>query len=105
MSSIKIRLRLRNGVTRVRTLISHPMETGRRTDPATGAPIPAHFIEQLTVHHNSHLIARCRLGPGISKDPYVSFKFKGGKVGDAITIEWIDNLGNRDSAKAAIKKV
>ena len=33
------------------------------------------------------------LGPGMSKDPYLSFKFRGGQPGDIVTISWVDNLG------------
>lgn len=103
MSSIKIRLKHIRGTTRVRTLIAHPMETGRRINKATGARIPLHFIEKLTVYHNNHVIATCYLAPGVSKDPYFSFSFRGGEPGDVVSIVWIDNLGHKDKAKAALK--
>ena len=97
MSSIKIRTKRLGGNTQIRTLISHPMEHGRNKDSATGKLIPAHFIQVLTVTHNGKTIATCNMGAGISKDPYFAFLLKGGKVGDVIVIEWVDNLGNKDS--------
>jgi len=103
MSSIKIRLKNIRGTTRVRTLIAHPMETGRRINKITGERIPLHFIEKLTVYHNDNVIATCYLAPGISKDPYFSFSFRGGETGDTVTINWEDNLGYKDMAKATLK--
>ena len=42
-------------------------------------------------------------GGAISKNPYLSFKFKGGASGDKIKISWLDNMGKSDTAEAAIK--
>ena len=103
MSSIKIRLKRIKGITLVRTLIAHPMETGRRLDKETGQTIPAQYIEKLIVHHNEATITTCLLGPGISKDPYFAFRFKGGAPGDTVSISWNDNVGNSDTAQARIK--
>ncbi len=103
MSSIKIRLKQINDSTQVRTLIAHPMETGRRIDRITGNTIPLQYIAKLTVTHNDNNIATCYLGPGVSKDPYFSFSFRGGQSGDTVTISWIDNLGYEDQAKATLK--
>lgn len=103
MSSIKIRAKRIKGSTQVRTLIAHPMETGRRVDQSTGKKIPLHYIAKLSVKHNQNIVATCDLGPGISKDPYFAFNFRGGASGDTITISWIDNLGHQDQAKTTLK--
>ena len=104
MSSIKIRLkREQEGeVTRVRALIRHPMETGRRINSATGKPVPANFIQQVIFEHNGAAIATFQLGAGISKNPYLAMKFSGGVTGDRVTVRWSDNLGRSDSAEATI---
>lgn len=102
MSSIKIRTKRLDGSTQIRTLISHPMEHGRNKDKATNKPIPAHFIQVLTVTHNGKTIATCNMGAGISKDPYFAFMLKGGNPGDEIVIDWVDNLGNKDLEKHTI---
>ncbi|MDD4880726.1 MAG: thiosulfate oxidation carrier complex protein SoxZ, partial [Gallionellaceae bacterium] len=39
---------------------------------------------------------------GISKNPYLAFKVKGAKAGDKVTIETLDNKGEKDSAEASI---
>ena len=42
-------------------------------------------------------------GTAVSKNPYLSFKFKGAKAGDTLKISWVDNLGKSDSVEAKIK--
>ena len=103
MATIKIRAKSRDGVTTVKTLMSHPMETGTRKDRKTGKNIPAHYITEVNAEHNGNRVMTANWGPGISKNPYMSFKFKGGAAGDTIRISWVDNQGKSDSAEAAIK--
>jgi len=103
MSSIKIRSKREDGKTQIRTLISHPMETGRNKDPKTNQLIPAHHIQELTMSRNGKVIVNCQMGASISKDPYFAFMLRGGEPGDRIKIEWIDNLGNRDSEEHVLK--
>lgn len=86
-----------DGKMQIRMLIAHPMEHGRNRDVKTNALIPAHFIQELTVMHNKNVIIRGNTGANISKDPYFAFVLNGGKVGDKITISWVDNLGNQDT--------
>ncbi len=102
MASIKIRARSKGGETTVKTLISHPMETGLRKDNA-GKAIPAHFISEVTAEHNGKPVMTAHWGTGISKNPYLSFVFDGGNSGDTIKISWTDNTGASDSAEETIK--
>ena len=103
MATIKIRAKAKGGVTTVKSLMSHPMETGTRKDKKTGKNIPAHHITEVTAEHNGNVIMSANWGGGISKNPYLSFKFKGGASGDMIKITWVDNKGEGDSVEAAIK--
>lgn len=101
--AIKIRAKAKGDITTVKTLLSHPMETGLRKDSKTGKKIPAHHITEVTAEHNGNLVMTANWGGAISKNPYLSFKFKGGASGDKIRISWVDNMGKGDSAEAAIK--
>lgn len=101
--TIKARAQAKGGITTVKTLISHPMETGLRKDKKTGKLIPAHFIQELNVEHDGKNVLNALWGIGISKNPYLFFKFKGGKAGDSITISWVDNKGEKDSEKFAVR--
>ena len=103
MASIKIRAKAKDGVTTVKTLISHPMESGQRKDSKTGEKIPAHHVTEVIAEHNGKQVMSANWGGGISKNPYMSFKFKGASAGDTVKISWVDNMGKGDSAEAQIK--
>ena len=103
MASIKIRAKAKDGVTTVKILISHPMESGQRKDSKTGEKIPAHHVTEVMAEHNGKQVMSANWGGGISKNPYLSFKFKGAASGDTVKISWVDNKGEGDSAEAPIK--
>ena len=101
--SIRIRAKLKGNVTEVKALMSHEMETGLRKDKKTGQKIPAHFIKEVNCEHNGKQVMLAQWGVAVSKNPYLSFKFSGGKAGDTLKISWVDNKGGSDSAEAKIK--
>ncbi|MEE9395771.1 MAG: thiosulfate oxidation carrier complex protein SoxZ [Methylococcales bacterium] len=101
--TIKIRIKQQDDFTLIRTLISHPMETGLRKDKETGKFIPAHFIRELLISLNDKTVASGMLGSAISKDPYFSIRIKKAKPGDTVTIHWVDNRGESDTASVLIK--
>ena len=103
MATIKIRAKTKDGITTVKSLISHTMESGQRKDSKTGEKIPANHVTEVTAEHNGNKVMTANWGGGISKNPYLSFKFKGGASGDTIKISWVDNMGKGDSAEAPIK--
>lgn len=90
-----------DGQVDVRVLMSHEMETGQRRDSA-GAIVPAHFISNVTVTHESKVILAAEWGPAISKNPYLQFKFKGAKKGDEIVVSWVDNKGDTRTDKGVV---
>lgn len=100
--SIKIRAKAEGDVTEVKMLIKHPMETGTRKDSKTGEVIPAHFIQQVNCEYDGSNVMTALWGVGISKNPYLSFKFTGAKAGDTVKVQWVDNKGESDSAEATI---
>lgn len=102
-NSIKVRAKVKGGETVVKTLISHPMETGLRKDKKTGKKIPAHFIQEVTCEHKGNNVLTALWGTAVSKNPYLSFKFKGANAGDSLKISWVDNQGKSDSVEAKIK--
>ncbi len=102
MSSIKMRANAEGDVITVKALISHPMETGLRKDKA-GKVIPADFIQEISCEHNGVAVLTAQWGTAISKNPYLSFRFRGGKAGDTLKMSWKDNMGKSDSAESVIK--
>lgn len=103
MASIKMRAATADGVTTIKALISHPMDTGLVKDKKTGQTIPAHFIQEVVCKHKDTTVLTANWGAAISKNPYLSFKFKGAAAGDTVSLSWVDNKGEKDSAEATIK--
>lgn len=102
MASIKVRAKLEGGVTTVKALIQHPMETGQVKDKKTGKLIPAHFIQEVTCEHNGNSVMTALWGAAVSKNPYLSFKFAGAKAGDTLKMSWVDNKGESDTVETQV---
>ena len=98
---MKIRANVVGDSTEVKVLMSHEMETGQRND-AQGKTIPAWFIQNVTVAHNGKPVLNAQWGPAIAKNPFLSFKFKGGAKGDKVKITWIDNRNDTRTDEATI---
>jgi len=98
---MKIRANSVGDSTEVKVLMSHEMETGQRKD-AAGKTVPAWFIQTVNVAHNGKTVLNAQWGPAIAKNPFLSFKFKGGAKGDKVQITWVDNKGEKRTDEAVI---
>ena len=98
---MRIRAQAAGDKATVRVLMSHEMETGQRRDSA-GKTIPAWFIQEVTALHNGKAVMRAEWGPSVSKNPFLQFSVKGAKAGDKITINWIDNKGDKRTDEATV---
>ena len=97
----RIRANVAGDTTEVRVLMAHEMESGQRKDEQ-GKVIAAWFIRNVTVTWNGKTVLAAQWGPAVSKNPFLSFKFKGGAKGDKIVVTWVDNRGERRTDEAAI---
>ena len=100
--SIKMRISKKDDEVIVKALIKHPMETGRRMDQETGETIPAHFIQTVIAEYEGKKVFTAYWGTGVSKNPFISFKFKGGEESKVVKLSWFDNKGQSDSLETAI---
>ncbi len=99
---MRIRAQLKDGgITEVRVLMAHIMETGQRKDGA-GNVIPAHHIQNVTATWNGKTVLSAQLGPSVSQNPVLNFSFKGGAKGDKVIVSWTDNKGDKRTDEAAI---
>jgi sulfur-oxidizing protein SoxZ len=98
---MKIRAATKDGVTEVKVLMSHEMETGQRKDSA-GATVPAWFITELVANHGDKVVLQGEFGTAVAKNPYLAFKFKGGAKGEKVTVAWKDNKGDSRTDEAVI---
>jgi sulfur-oxidizing protein SoxZ len=101
-NTIKIRARIQDGVTEVKALISHPMDNGVAKDKKTGKLIPAHFIKEVVCKWKGKAVMTAYWSGGVSRNPYIAFKFKGASKGDSVELSWTDNKGESDSRTATI---
>ena len=98
---MKIRASMVGDKVEVKVLMSHEMETGQRKD-AKGALIPAWFIQNVSATHNGKVVLAAEWGPAISKNPFLSFRFSGGKPGEKVAVIWEDNKGEKRTDEATI---
>ncbi len=97
---MKIRATLQGDTADVRILMRHPMETGTRKT-ATGV-VPLHFIQSVIVQHNGRTVLDAQWSQAISRDPFLGFRIKGAKVGDKISVTWIDNKDDKRIDEVAV---
>lgn len=86
----------------MKVVMPHAMETGRRKD-AKGAAIPAHFIQNVSVEHNGKAVLSAQWGATVARNPFLHFRFKGGRPGEKIAVSWTDNLGDRRRDEVVIE--
>jgi len=98
---MKIRATAKDGVTEIKVLMSHDMETGFRKD-ASGATVPAWFISEVTAKLNDKVVMQAQWGPSVAKNPFLAFKVKGGAAGDKVVISWVDTKGDTRSDEATV---
>ena len=98
---MRIRAQASGDKATVRVLMSHEMETGQRKDSA-GNVIPAHFIQEVTASLNGKQVLSAQWGPSVSKNPFMQFAVKGAKAGDKITLNWVDNKGDKRTDEATV---
>ncbi|MBF0308364.1 MAG: thiosulfate oxidation carrier complex protein SoxZ [Magnetococcales bacterium] len=94
----------KGAVVEVKTLLTHPMESGLRKDPNSGETVPAHFVEEVVVTYLGKEIIRSQWTGGISKNPFFSFKLKATASGP-VQVTWKDNKGESftETAQVAVK--
>lgn len=98
---MRIRAQVSGDKATVRVLMSHEMETGQRKD-SSGKLIPAWFIQEVSVAHNGKTVMTAQWGPAVSKNPFMQCVVKGAKAGDKITVNWIDNKGDKRTDEATV---
>lgn len=81
----------RDEIVEIRTMISHWMETGLRTD-ARGNPIPRRIINQMLCLHDGQPIFAADLTPAIAANAYLSFPMVARRSA-VLTVVWREDGG------------
>jgi len=79
-------------VVTIKTLISHPMESGQRKDK-DGNLIPRSIINRFTCDFNGVNVIDMTLDPAISTNPYIEFDAKVDAAGE-FKFTWYDDDGS-----------
>lgn len=108
MERLKPRVKIPDGVStgeimEVRTLISHPMETGYRRD-VHGEKIPRHIVNRFTCEYEGEIVFAVEFGPGVAANPYLSFFVRAGSSGP-MKFTWRDDRGNRQEVVKQVNVV
>ena len=103
--SDKARLRVpteakKGEIIQIKTLTSHPMETGLRKDDA-GKPIPREIIKSFVCRFNGKPLFAADLEPAISANPYFEFTARMEESG-TFTFTWTEDDGTVTTAQANI---
>ena len=98
---MRIRAQAQGGNVVVKVLMAHEMETGQRKD-ANGKVIPAWYITDVTATLNGKPVMTAQWGPAVSKNPFMQFTIKGGKAGDKVGIQWVDNHGDKRADETTV---
>lgn len=79
-------------VITIKTLISHPMESGQRKNKKTGDLYPRKIINKFAVSFEGEPVFSANIEPAVSANPYFQFSMKVPGPG-TMRFEWTDDDG------------
>ena len=88
-------------VVRVRAQMEHVMESGLRTDPASGKVRPRNIVNRFEARLGSALLFTWEPGISIAQNPYIEFTFLARESGE-LNMLWKDEQGQTLNAQKAI---
>jgi sulfur-oxidizing protein SoxZ len=98
---VNVPARARRGdLVEIKTLVSHPMETGYRRSQE-GTPIPRDIIRRFVCTYNGAEIFRADLHPAIAANPFIVFSAVATESG-TLTFQWTGDNGFSLTETAAI---
>lgn len=86
---MQVRATLSGDTVEVKILFKHPMSSNLQWQD-DGRLSPPHFIKTVRGTCNGRLVLLVHFSFSVSRDPFFSFKFKGGERGQRVTITWLD---------------
>jgi len=89
-------------VITIKTLISHPMESGQRKDKKTGETIPRNIVNSFTATFNGDTVFEAVVEPAVSANPYFEFQMRVPEAGE-LALKWVADDGEVYEASKKIK--
>ena len=90
----------RGEIVEIKTLFSHPMETGFRPR-ADGSLIPRDIVNRFVCTYNGEEIFSADLFPAITANPYITFTTVATESGE-IAFSWTDDQGKTQTETVKI---
>jgi sulfur-oxidizing protein SoxZ len=90
----------RGDIIEIKTLISHPMETGFRPK-GDGSFFPRDIIQKFVCTLNGEEIFRADLYPAIAANPFISFTTVA-RAGGELVFSWTDDRGETQTETAKL---
>ena len=85
----------------IKSLISHPMESGLRKDSKSGELIPRQIINKFEAFYNGALVFQADIHPSVSANPFIEFSAKINESGEFL-FKWYDDDGSVYEDKAPV---
>jgi sulfur-oxidizing protein SoxZ len=86
-------------IVTIKSLISHPMESGQRKDKKTGETIPMNIVNYFKATFNGETVFEVDIDPAVSTNPYIEFTLKVAESG-TVGFLWVtDNDGEFEAEK------
>ena len=86
----------RGDVITIKTLVSHPMETGFRRD-ALGSRIPRNILTEFECLLDGEPVFRAHFHPAVAANPYLAFHLRAQRSG-TLLFRWVDQQGQETVA-------
>jgi sulfur-oxidizing protein SoxZ len=90
-------------IIEIKTLLSHPMETGLRKD-AAGNVIPRKIINKFACEFNGKPVFSADIEPAVAANPYIQFNARVEESG-TFKFTWTDDDGTVTTTEEQIKVV
>ncbi len=87
-------------IVEIRAMIMHPMDNGY-TYTTQGTVIPVDIVTDFSCTYLGEEVIRVQLEPGISANPYFSFRLKAVRTG-TVAFVWVDQHGETTRAEALL---
>jgi len=100
--AMRIRAVVKDGLVDTRVQIRHDMESGSRRNES-GDIVPAWYITRFEVEVEGREVFAAQLGPGVSRNPLLHFRFRDGRKGQTIVARWEDSRGDTREDRALIE--
>ena len=86
-------------IVKIKTLISHKMESGQRKDKKTGKKIPRNIINKFVCTFNGKTVVSSDWHGAISANPYMAFRMRAEESGE-FEFKWTADDGKEFSKKS-----